>query len=56
MGPLERAYRLVERGTPPEAWPDAELNAYCDDLYREWPELRTMIDEELDALIEQGNL
>jgi hypothetical protein len=52
MGPLERAYRLAERGTPPEAWPDAELESYCDELYKTWPELRTMSDAELDALID----
>jgi hypothetical protein len=47
--PLQRAYVLVERGIPPEAWPDAELNAYCETLP---PEIRALSDEELEALLE----
>jgi hypothetical protein len=29
LSPYERALELVERGTPVDDWPDAELEAYC---------------------------
>lgn len=48
LTPLERALELVEQDVPPAQWPDAELNAFCEDSYRDWPELRTMSDEELE--------
>lgn len=51
LTPLERAYELAERGTPVAQWSDAELNAFCDDAYSTWPELKTMSDEELEALL-----
>ena len=47
LSALQRAYVLVHRGTPPEQWPDVELQAYCD----ERPEMDRLSDEQLEALI-----
>ena len=47
LPPLARAERLVERGVPPERWPDEELNAYCD----QFPEMQALSSEELERLI-----
>jgi hypothetical protein len=46
LTPLQRAYELVARGVPVETWPDAELNAFCD----ERPEFARLTDAELDML------
>mgnify|MGYP003374889718 CR=1 FL=1 len=46
LTPLQRAYELIERGAPVEAWPEAELNAFCD----ERPEFARLTDAELDIL------
>lgn len=47
MTPLERAYDLLARHVPPELWPDAELNAFCD----ERPAMNLLTNAELDMLI-----
>lgn len=47
LSPLQRAYRLIAAGEPPECWPDAELEAYC----AERPELELLTDDELDEII-----
>lgn len=47
MTPLERAYNLLARRVPPEQWPDAELNAFCD----ERPAMNLLTNAELDMLI-----
>ena len=52
LTPLERAFELLEQHVPPEQWPDAELNAYCDTLP---PEIQALSDGELEALIEQAD-
>jgi len=48
LSALQRAYLLLKRGVPPEAWPMAELEAYCD----QHPELERLTDAELEALVE----
>ena len=47
MTALQRAYLLLQRGIPPEQWPDAELESYCGEM----PELERLSDEQLEALI-----
>ena len=51
--PLFRAYKLVAHHIPPEQWPDAELNAYCD---AHCQHLKDLTDAELEALINAQNL
>lgn len=43
---LSRAYLLLQRGIPPEQWPDAGLNAFCD----ERPEMGRLSDAQLEEL------
>jgi hypothetical protein len=37
-------------GRPVTAWSDEELAAYLTAAYREWPQLRTMSNADLEAL------
>ncbi len=46
---LDRACELAERGTPPRAWPDAELYAFAD---AHCQHLRGLSDSELEAMLE----
>lgn len=46
---FDRAFDLEARGVSVEAWPDAELDAYCENSCLFHPELATMSDAELEA-------
>jgi hypothetical protein len=49
LTPLERAFELLERGTPPAQWPDAELEAYCE---TECQHLLGLTDAQVEALVD----